>query len=423
MSNALEPKLSVVPKGWPAFVALAAVVAMSLVVVVIDLAVDRQTADQTAKLVDDALRSVTLVEDMRSQAHALAVTRDPQRRAAILAQLGFDVREYDPLADFEGERAEWLRLQELLSAFQREQLRGTAPTEIPEIEASVDRIVEINRRQAASFEASISEAHRQGIVVNATGGVITLMLAVAIGLWLLRAIHRQRSLLHTHLAMLDDRSRELEAFAGRVAHDLRGPLSPLRGYADLLAEQVPAARPTADRIGQATDRMSSIIDDLLSLSVSGHPGPGETAVAPIVREVVDELGPTLAEADLALELADCAAQCSPSVLHQLVGNLVSNAIKYRSPARPLELAISCATHDDMVEVEIADNGIGMDEDAASHAFEPFYRARTARVIPGHGLGLAIVKRTVDALGGTCVLASEVDRGTRVTLRLPAAHAA
>ena len=338
----------------------------------------------------------------------------------ILSQLAADVRDYDPLADFEGEHEEWLHLQDLLARFQAELAHGSMPTESPEIEASVDRIVEINRRQAESFERSVNDAQRQGILVDLVSGLVTLALAVAIGLWLLRSLQRQRSLLHTHLAMLDDRSHELEAFAGRVAHDLRGPLGPIRGYADLLAEQIPDAGPTAKRIGQATDRMSTIIEDLLSLSVSGHPSIGETMVAPIVREVVDELGPNLADAALDLKLDDGAAQCSASVLHQLVGNLVSNAIKYRSPARPLELAITCATHDDIVEVAIADNGIGMDEDSASHAFEPFYRARASRVIPGHGLGLAIVKRTVDALGGSCILRSELDRGTRVTLRLPAA---
>jgi len=61
----------------------------------------------------------------------------------------------------------------------------------------------------------------------------------------------------------------------------------------------------------------------------------------------------------------------------------------------------------------------MDAAAVAHAFEPFYRVDATRRVPGHGLGLSIVKRTVDALGGTCAIASAPDGGTRVTLRLPA----
>jgi signal transduction histidine kinase len=74
----------------------------------------------------------------------------------------------------------------------------------------------------------------------------------------------------------------------------------------------------------------------------------------------------------------------------------------------------------LVEIVVTDNGVGMTREAVAHAFDPFYRASTARSIPGHGLGLAIVKRTLDAMGGDCQLDSVPNQGTSVTLRLPAA---
>jgi signal transduction histidine kinase len=404
-----------IPAGWPPFVALGIVVVLSVGAVVVDLVVDRETAARTDELVDDALRSVTLADDMRSQAHRLERARRRDRIEAILAQLAYDAREFDPLANGPSEREEWGLLRVMLAA-----LRDRPQTQlyVGAIETSIDRIVEINRQQATNAVAAIRAAQRDGIWVDTGAGLVTLGLAAIVALWLRRAMRSERALVTAHLELVEEQRRELEAFAGRVAHDLRGPLAPVRGYADMIAETTPAARGLAMRIQRATDRMSAIIDDLLALSMSGHPGAGETAVAPVVHEVVDELD--LAHAHIALELADCAARCTPSVLHQIIGNLVHNAIKYRAPDRRLELAISCTRHDGMVDVAIADNGIGMDTDTAAHVFEPFFRARSVAAVPGHGLGLAIVKRTVDALGGTCVLDSAVDRGTRVTVRLPAA---
>jgi signal transduction histidine kinase len=62
----------------------------------------------------------------------------------------------------------------------------------------------------------------------------------------------------------------------------------------------------------------------------------------------------------------------------------------------------------------------MDRNTAEHAFEPHFRSRAVQDVPGHGLGLAIVKRTVEALGGSCALASTPERGTRVAIKLPSA---
>jgi signal transduction histidine kinase len=107
------------------------------------------------------------------------------------------------------------------------------------------------------------------------------------------------------------------------------------------------------------------------------------------------------------------------VLTQVLRNLIANSAKYRSPERSLALHIDAHRAGSEVEIAIGDNGIGMDDETARRAFEPFFRARMARV-GGHGLGLAIVKRTVDALGGTCSLTSARDHGTEVKIRLPAA---
>jgi signal transduction histidine kinase len=134
--------------------------------------------------------------------------------------------------------------------------------------------------------------------------------------------------------------------------------------------------------------------------------------------VLEELGPELLGADVHVELTDVSVSCAPGVLGQILRNLISNAIKFRSRSRRLVLRLEAAAHDSMVELFVEDNGTGMDERDAAHAFQPHYRGRSDREVPGHGLGLAIVERATRAVGGTCQLVSQPDRGTRILVRLP-----
>lgn len=427
---------------WLVVVALAAVVGLSLASVGLDLVIGHQTGERTARLVDDSLRSIALADDLRYQAHRLsAAALDRVELISIAGQIGADARAYDLIATGPGERAEWATLQRLFGRLQQDRAdpSSIAPL-VAEIEQSIARLIEINEHAARDNEAAIAAFHHRGLIADAVIGAVTLVLAVSVGLVLLRSLRRQRELVRMHVAAIDERNRELEAFAGRVAHDLRGPLSPIVGYTDMLRKPGADIPMLATRIHRAADRMAGLIDDLLALSVAGRlpAGCGDVAVA--VREVLDDLGPELRDADVTLTLADCEAACTPGVLAQLVRNLLTNAIKYRRADRQLHVEIAArprtgdaderlvceaprsARYASLIELVVADNGVGMTGEAVAHAFDPFYRASATREIPGNGLGLAIVKRTLDAMGGDCHLASSPNEGTRVTLYLPAAGA-
>ena len=235
-----------------------------------------------------------------------------------------------------------------------------------------------------------------------------------------RSLREQRRLLALHLAALDDKATELEAFAARVSHDLKGPLGTLRAYSDVLSiHDAGDVRDVGARMRRGVDRLVGIVDDLLALSVEGRPRPGLVDVAPIVREVLDELARDLAGADVAIAVGDVATACSAGVLAQVLRNLVSNAIKFRSPERDLALRIEARpSARDHVEIVVADNGAGMDEAAVARAFEPHFRASDSA--PGHGLGLSIVERAVQSIGGSVTLRSAPGEGTWVVVSLPAA---
>ncbi|HUJ59255.1 MAG TPA: HAMP domain-containing sensor histidine kinase [Kofleriaceae bacterium] len=410
--------------AWPALVALAVVVLLAVAMLGVDLLIENKTSDRTTELIDNSLRSVALADDLRYQAYRLSRPGlDGDQIASIRLQIAADARAYDPLATGKGEPQQWDRLQALLEQLQREQplpANGSASGLVPELEDVITRLIEINQGEARNMAGEIADAHRSGLYADALGLAITMVLAASVAFVLLRAIRRQRSLLALHLQSLDERTRELEAFAGRTAHDLKGPLNPLAGYADLLRDQEdPTVKELAARIRRASDRMAGIIDNLLSLSVSGHPRPGVTEVRPIIAEVIDDLHEELRDAEVKLTIEDCTAAASASVLAQILRNVISNAVRYRTPSRRLVLAIAVRKTGGEVELAITDNGIGMSSDTVTHAFEPYYRAPSASG-PGHGLGLAIVKRTLEAIHGSIAISSKIAQGTRVTVRLPAA---
>jgi two-component system OmpR family sensor kinase len=437
--KAEERDLGAATPAWLVVVALAAVVGLSLVSMGVDLVIGHQTADRTARLVDDSLRSVALADDLRYQAHRLsAAALDRVQLIAIGGQIGADARAYDPIAIGIGERAEWATLQLLFERLQQDRADpGSIAPLVAEIEQSIARLVEINERAARDSAAAIAALHQRGLIADAVIGTITFALAVGVGLVLLRSLRRQRELVRRHVAAIDERNRELEAFAGRVAHDLRGPLTPIIGYLGVLEKPGVDVPAVATRIRRVTDRMVGLIDDLLALSVAGRLPAGSGDVGATVREVLDDLGPELGDAEVTLALSDCAVACTPGVLAQLVRNVLTNAIKYRKVDRQLHVEIAArprtgdaaapplaahrhASDASQIELVVADNGVGMTGEAVAHAFDPFYRANATREIPGNGLGLAIVKRTLDAMGGDCHLASALNEGTRVTLYLPAA---
>jgi hypothetical protein len=169
--------------------------------------------------------------------------------------------------------------------------------------------------------------------------------------------------------------------------------------------------------------MTRVVENMLELSRAGRPSPGSGSLARVVAEVIEELRPQLSDAQVTTSVADDIVACSPSVLAQLLRNLVTNSVKFQPQQRRLVLVVKTAAHANDVELIIEDNGIGMNDEDLSHAFEPYYRGSEHREVPGLGLGLAIVQKTMTALGGTCRLTRSSFGGTAVTLSFPRAASA
>lgn len=237
-----------------------------------------------------------------------------------------------------------------------------------------------------------------------------------------------------HRARLEDQRK---AMVSDVAHELRTPLSNIRGW--LEGAQDGIADVDASLVSSLLEeavQLQHIIDDLQDLAAADagvlrlHPEPLriEELLAYVVaahQAEADAAGVCLAVAvpeghEPAPELA-----ADPVRMRQAIGNLVSNAVRHTPPGGRVTLrayANGAGGEGDETVVEVADTGCGIAPEDLPHVFDRFWRAEKSRSrrTGGSGLGLAIVRKLVEAHGGTTGVASTVGHGSVFTLRLPSA---
>jgi two-component system OmpR family sensor kinase len=225
-----------------------------------------------------------------------------------------------------------------------------------------------------------------------------------------------------------ERSRGLERqFLLSVSHDLRTPLTSIRGYAEALAEERAPDPPQAAAVILAeARRLERLVGDLLELAKLDARrfslDMRATDVAEVAIDTAEGFRPAAERAGVGLEVraergATPAAAADPDRLAQVVANLVENALKYAATA----IVVGTGSDGGRVTVWVEDDGPGIAAEELPRVFEPFYRsvrAPTRQV--GTGLGLAIVRELVDAMGGRVraePAASNAGSGTRMTVTL------
>ena len=392
-------------------------------ILVVDLLGARRAEQAGDEILNNAMLSVELVHDLRWQLHALGET-PPQGAPAIVAQLDADIAEYAPLATFEDEAQTWAQARDAL-ALVRDQARrrdiAAVRTAETTITPAIEQLLAINIRETEHATERMTSARQFELGVDAVAVLAAAIVIGILGFRLVRVQQRATELLAENLSRAEDRNRELDGFAGRAAHDLRTPLNPIRGYAELISTDPgvpPETRRHASLITKAVLRMQRIIDDMLELARAGHVERGTAAVVPVIGRVRAELEAELHDAELRVNADDVTAAITETSLEQILRNLIGNAAKFRSPDRKLAIDVSARCNAGDVVIEVADNGVGMDRESLEHAFDPFWRGR--RDIAGTGLGLSIVERLARAGGGSCKLDGERELGTRVIVTVPLA---
>jgi PAS domain S-box-containing protein len=226
--------------------------------------------------------------------------------------------------------------------------------------------------------------------------------------------------------VLAGRSREFEAFAYSVAHDLRAPLRTVHGFAEALAEDYSnsldnKAKEYLGRILAASENMAQLIEDLLSLSRVSQADLTfeEVDLGDIVRELVGTLSKSESGRSVDVTIVDNAVQyCDTSLISIALDNLIRNAWKFtrQSPQAQIEFGFK---DDSRTRVYfVRDNGVGFDPKYADKLFLPFHRLHSVRDFPGTGLGLSLVHRIITRHGGRIWAEAKENEGATFYFSLP-----
>jgi len=244
------------------------------------------------------------------------------------------------------------------------------------------------------------------------------------------------------LIVLNDitRLRRLESmrsdFVANVSHELKTPITSIRGYVETLLDGALDDRADSEKFLEIVLRQSGqleeIIDDLLALSrIERHTQDGEVSFSdaelkPVLEEALEICAAKAekSEVKLLLECPDnLRLRLNQTLVEQAVVNLLINAVTYSEPGKQVVVRvreIDDETVGRQVVISVIDQGIGIGEDHLPRLFERFYRSDRARsrTVGGTGLGLAIVKHIVQAHGGRVGVESVVGKGSTFTITLP-----
>lgn len=231
----------------------------------------------------------------------------------------------------------------------------------------------------------------------------------------------------THLYSVGEEELDFIAFA---AHELRGPITVIRGYLDVLQDELSDVlqddqKELFKRLSVSANRLSGYINNILNTSrfdrrhLKMH--LNETTVADVYDTIRDDMALRSSSQNRVLNVA--IPEGLPTIaadnasLSEVFGNLIDNAIKYSNEGGIIN--VSFASKGDTVEMLVEDHGIGMPGSVVSNLFQKFYRSHRSReTVAGTGIGLYISKAIVESHGGTISVRSEDGRGSTFIVTLP-----
>lgn len=245
---------------------------------------------------------------------------------------------------------------------------------------------------------------------------------------LTRELKLSEQALKNYAARLEFSNKELEQFATVASHDLQAPLRKVMLFGDYLKKSLAdrlddESLDYLNRMQRASAKMQALINDLLALSRISRKGKPFVPVdlKQVAEEVISDLEGVIRENAGKIILGPMVTIDADGVqMHQVLQNLMGNALKFHRPGVPPVIEVSAvAINDQFCEIRVQDNGIGFDEKYLDRIFTLFERLHGEQDYGGgSGLGLAIVKKIVDRHHGHVTAHSQVGVGTTFVVTLP-----
>lgn len=233
--------------------------------------------------------------------------------------------------------------------------------------------------------------------------------------------------LKAHAHKLEVLNQDLESFASIASHDLQEPLRKIVGFGLILEKEYSSqlgekGRDSIERMKNAASRMESLIQDLLALSRLSTQVPKfqQVDLNRIAQEVLGDLESRIEQTGGQVEIGELPnLTAEPTEMQQLFLNLIGNALKFHKPGIPPRVRVYAVQNAARcVEIRVADNGIGFNEQAAEKIFKPFVRLHGKSEYEGTGIGLAICQRIVDNHAGKITAVSTPGQGATFIVQLP-----
>ncbi len=232
--------------------------------------------------------------------------------------------------------------------------------------------------------------------------------------------------LNVGLATVDEALIKIQQFSGDVAHELKTPLTIMRGNLEVSLRHARTPEEYQEVHASCIEELvvlGRLVDTLLMLTALDDPAPRvvtqECELKVIASEVIDHLSVTATEKNVRCEVIPsddlCHVAGDAALLYQLIYNLVHNAIKFSQTGGLVTLEL--VESGGMTRLTITDQGIGVAPDDHDRVFDRLYQTDPSRHV-GHGLGLSLVKWIVDHHGGTIELRSQLGEGATFTVNLP-----
>jgi len=224
---------------------------------------------------------------------------------------------------------------------------------------------------------------------------------------------------------LESSNKELEAFTYSVSHDLRAPLRAVNGFAQILSEDYSPelddnGRRVIQTIKENALKMGTLIDDLLEFSRLGRKEivKRETDMNALANSVIHDIN-GLVKHIAQISIAELhMARGDSGLLHQVMFNLISNAIKYSAKKEDPIVEVFSSEQNSETIFSVRDNGVGFDMKYANRLFGVFQRLHSPEEFEGTGVGLAIVQRVITKHGGRVWAEAAVNEGATFSFSIP-----
>lgn len=220
-----------------------------------------------------------------------------------------------------------------------------------------------------------------------------------------------------------NRLADLGQVASHVAHEVRNNLVPVTLYLSLLRRRIsqdPGSLEVLDKVAAGFSALDATVNDLLQFTSGRDPQLHTFFLRKLIEDVCGSLAPQLSAQAIRTEIdvpKDLPVTADQEMLRRAVLNLILNALDAMPDGGTL--AVTSVSTEWGLELEIADSGVGLSDDARARAFEPFFTTKRG----GTGLGLAIVYRIAEVHGGDVTAVNCPEAGAAFTLRIPQAQAA